>query len=169
MLHPSHKSLPNLKHSCIPPKYHPTISNLHNQQDLHGTPRSSCAPSKPEPPYPISGYGTKLNQYIRCLDKYLPMTPAKTATKPRESKPMESVLPIAPTRGLWSNTPPVQRATKGNIQRAANDNTVPSPVQRVYTVLSPVQTSERSFLSFLEYEFVPILPHENWGRTSRKI
>ena len=29
--------------------------------------------------------------------------------------------------------------------------------------------SERSFLSFLGHKFVPILPHENWGRTSRKI
>ena len=29
--------------------------------------------------------------------------------------------------------------------------------------------SERSFLSFLGYEFVPILPHENGALTSRKI
>ena len=40
---------------------------------------------------------------------------------------------------------------------------------RVCLWLVALGSSERKFLSFLGCEFVTILPHENWGRTSRKI
>ena len=44
----------------------------------------------------------------------------------------------------------------------------PSHIKYALYLFLSCLTSERSFLSFLGCEFIPILPHENWGRTSRK-
>ena len=37
------------------------------------------------------------------------------------------------------------------------------PAKKAEEVIWIRVTSERSFLSFLGYEFIPILPHENWA------
>ena len=64
----------------------------------------------------------------------------------------------------------------GGVEFSTNTNnpTTNQPTQiRILCKKKPCpttgSTSERSFLRFLEYKFVPILPHEYGGFTSRKI